>query len=105
MIKIVNTTLIILTCFYCFAYISSTKKQQEIIVYGSDECHYCIDTKIFLNQNNISLIYYDFDINKDKEQEMLSKLNGAKIQIDSFQLPVVDKNGTIFKKGKTSLHF
>ena len=105
MIKIINTSLIILTCFFCFAYTSSTKKQQEIIVYGSDGCHYCIDTKIFLNKNNISFTYYDIDLNKDKEQEMLSKLSNAKIPINSFQLPVIDKGGTIFTNGQNFIAF
>lgn len=105
MTKIIYTFLIILTCCFCFAFNSSTNKQQEIIVYGSDGCHYCIDTKIFLNKNNISFTYYDIDLNKDKEQEMLSKLSNAKIPIDSFQLPVIDKNGTIFTNGSNFIAF
>ena len=45
------------------------------------------------------------DFNKDKEQEMLSKLSNAKIPIDSFQLPVIDKNGTIFTNGSNFIAF
>ena len=29
----------------------------KVIIYGSDECHHCTDTKAFLTQNNISYIY------------------------------------------------
>lgn len=71
-------------------------KTEKIIVYGSDSCHSCIDTKAFLKEKHIKFIYYDIDINKKKEQEMLVKLQKANISIDILSLPVIDNKGAIF---------
>ena len=50
------------------------KKTKQIIVYGSDSCHYCTDTKKFLKKNGVSFIYYDVDQNQSKLNEMITKL-------------------------------
>lgn len=71
-------------------------KKGKIIVYGSDNCHSCIDTKAFLNEKKIKFTYYDIDINKKKEQEMLVKLQKANISIHTLTLPVIDNKGEIF---------
>lgn len=105
MIKRSKLALISLTCLLCFALTPNTKQEPKLIVYGSDACHYCIDTKTFLKQNNITFIYYDIDLNKDKEQEMLLKLNRAGISIDNFQLPVVDKSEVILTNGSNFIAF
>lgn len=34
-------------------------KTAKIIVYGSDSCHSCLDTKAFLKEKNIKFTYYD----------------------------------------------
>lgn len=69
---------------------------KKLIIYGSDTCHYCLDTKSFLKNNNIEFIYYDVDVNIDKQNEMIMKLKSAKISISNLNLPVVDKKGDIF---------
>ena len=71
-------------------------KKQKMIVYGSDSCHSCLDTKVFLKEKNIKFTYYDIDINKIKEQEMLAKLQKANISIHTLSLPVIDNKGDIF---------
>ena len=65
-------------------------KTNKIIVYGSDTCHYCIDTKAYLKEKNIEFTYYDVDINLLKQREMLIKLQNAGISVESLSLPVVD---------------
>lgn len=68
----------------------------QIIVYGSDTCHYCMDTKNFLKVNNIKFVYFDVDVNIDKQKEMIAKLKAANIALSNLMLPVVDKGGSIF---------
>ena len=65
-------------------------KTNKIIVYGSDTCHYCIDTKAYLKEKNIEFTYYDVDINLLKQREMITILQNAGISVESLSLPVVD---------------
>ena len=67
-----------------------------IIIYGSDTCHYCLDTKTYLISKKIDFEYYDIDQNKIKLDEMLSKLKKANISLSNLSLPVIDKDGVIF---------
>ncbi|MFG6684967.1 glutaredoxin family protein [Mariniflexile sp. HNIBRBA6329] len=76
------------------------QEQKTIIVYGSDTCHYCTDTKAFLKEKNVKFIYYDVDVNLEKQQEMLNKLIKANIDVSSLSLPVIDKGGELFTNGK-----
>ena len=70
--------------------------QDKIIVYGSDTCHYCLDTKAYLKERKIDFIYYDVDVNLLKQREMLVKMQKANIPVDNLSLPVIDKNGKLF---------
>ena len=74
-----------------------TKKEitSKIIVYGSDTCHYCVDTKSFLQEKNIVFTYYDVDINLEKQNEMVEKLQKAGIPLDAISLPIVDLQGKL----------
>ncbi|MDO7172046.1 glutaredoxin family protein [Mariniflexile sp. AS56] len=76
------------------------QEQKTIIVYGSDTCHYCTDTKAFLKEKKVKFIYFDVDVNLEKQQEMLNKLIKANIDVSSLSLPVIDKGGEIFTNGK-----
>ena len=70
-------------------------KTSKMIVYGSDTCHYCIDTKSFLKEKNIAFIYYDVDVNLEKQNEMVVKLQNAGIPLDAISLPIVDLQGKL----------
>ncbi|WP_299060238.1 glutaredoxin family protein [uncultured Polaribacter sp.] len=89
-----------LTTLYCNAqestYQTKQSKKEKIIVYGSDSCHSCIDTKAFLKEKKIEFTYFDIDVNKEKEQEMLVKLQKAHISINTLSLPVIDNKGDVF---------
>ncbi|WP_397364731.1 glutaredoxin family protein [Olleya sp. R77988] len=98
----------IVTIFYlfflsCNTFQSNSLNQTEpkqasktIIVYGSDTCHYCIDTKKFLEENKIAFKFYDIDRNDEALKEMLNKLTKAKIDVSDLKIPVIDKNGELF---------
>ena len=66
-----------------------------VIVYGSDTCHYCVDTKLFLKEKQVDFTYYDVDVNFEKQKEMVSKLQKAGIPLDAIALPVVDLKGNL----------
>ena len=79
-----------------FKYKNSDLLQSEkIIVYGSNDCHYCVDAKRHLTKNNIDYIFYDIDKNHKALQEMLIKLRKAKISTSNLSIPVIDKNGAM----------
>lgn len=71
------------------------RKINKIIIYGSDTCHYCVDTKSYLKEKNITFIYYDVDVNLEKQNEMVVKLQKAGILLDAISLPIVDLNGKL----------
>lgn len=80
--------------------LNTIQDKTSIIIYGSDTCHYCLDTKAYLKKKNIDFMYFDVDVNKEKEQEMVNKLRKANIPLSSLSLPVVDKHGELFVNGK-----
>ncbi|MGB6269920.1 MAG: glutaredoxin family protein [Olleya sp.] len=67
-----------------------------IIVYGSYTCHYCIDTKSFLEEHKIPFKFFDIDNNEVALQEMLNKLRKANIDVSDLKIPVIDKHGEVF---------
>jgi glutaredoxin len=69
---------------------------KTIVIYGSDECHHCIETKAFLKEKKIEFVFYDIDKNPVALQEMLLKLRQANISTSNLGIPVVDKNGKLF---------
>ncbi|WP_082048567.1 glutaredoxin family protein [Neotamlana nanhaiensis] len=70
-------------------------KYNKIIVYGSDSCHYCVDTKAFLKKNNVEFRYFDVDVNITMQREMLLKMEKAGLPVDELSLPVVDLQGQL----------
>lgn len=74
---------------------NTADKVQEIIIYGSGACHYCVDTKTFLTKKNIPFVFHDLDLDALKIEEMYVKLRKANISTANFQIPVVDKDGEI----------
>ncbi|MDY7395897.1 glutaredoxin family protein [Aureibaculum sp. 2210JD6-5] len=76
--------------------VSTAKNVNKMTIYGSDTCHYCLDTKAYLKERKIDFIYFDVDLNLVKQKEMLVKLQKAGIAVDNVSLPVVDFNGELF---------
>ena len=76
--------------------IAQEVSKKTIIVYGSDECHHCTDTKAFLKERKIDFVFFDIDKNPTALQEMLHKLRKANISLSNLGIPVVDKYGTLF---------
>ncbi|WP_396193862.1 glutaredoxin family protein [Flavobacterium sp.] len=76
---------------------TSTKLEKTVmIVYGSDDCHHCTDTKKYLKENHIEFVFYDIDKNQEALKEMLFKLKKANISTNNLSIPVIDKQGVIF---------
>jgi glutaredoxin len=73
-----------------------TNEKTALIVYGSDGCHHCIDTKKYLTERNISLVFYDIDKNNEALQEMLGKLRKAGLSTSNLGIPVIDKQSEVF---------
>ena len=101
--KLITSIIFLLLSFHVNAQVTNDKnkvtKHDKIIVYGSDTCHYCLDTKAYLKEKKVDFIYYDVDVNLVKQQEMLLKLQKANISIETLNLPVIDKKGDIFTNG------
>jgi glutaredoxin 3 len=102
-LKIIKMKKIIYLLFLIFGMFSANAQQNNIkpvvnkvIIYGSDDCHHCMDTKAFLTQNKISFEFFDIDKNPEALKEMLQKLKSANISTQNLGIPVVDKNGVIF---------
>lgn len=76
--------------------VETSKVEAKIIIYGSADCHHCIDTKKFLTENKIDFVFYDIDKDKVALAEMLAKLRVAKISTNGLGIPVIDKYGEIF---------
>jgi len=74
---------------------NTTQEVEDIIIYGSGTCHYCIDTKTYLTKKNIPFVFHDLDLDSQKIEEMYTKLRKANISTADFQIPVVDKDGEI----------
>jgi glutaredoxin len=65
-------------------------------VYGSPYCHYCSDLKTALEEKKIAYVFYDIDTNEVALNEMLAKLNKAKMSTNNLRIPVVDKYGVLY---------
>ena len=75
---------------------TSASEKKVMIVYGSDECYHCTDTKKYLKENQIKFVFYDIDKSQDALKEMLFKLKTANISTNNLSIPVIDKQGVIF---------
>ncbi|MBN3040737.1 MAG: glutaredoxin family protein [Candidatus Omnitrophica bacterium] len=60
----------------------------SVKLYSTPGCPYCIKTKDFLKQNNISFENFDVSADQDKAQEMINKSG-------QMGVPVIDINGEI----------
>ncbi|MDT0685887.1 glutaredoxin family protein [Autumnicola psychrophila] len=61
----------------------------SLAIYGSSDCHYCQDTKAYLQEKNIPFKFYDIYENQKNMQEMLLKLKKSGMSLNNIRLPVV----------------
>ncbi|MGB5980615.1 MAG: glutaredoxin domain-containing protein [Nonlabens sp.] len=67
------------------------KQSSSLVVYGVDDCHYCYDSKILLDENKVDYIFYNVDLNAEKRREMVEGLKKAGISLKSLKMPVIKK--------------
>lgn len=97
---------ILLFCCFLYAVLNTSAfaqqnkqndlKNNSIIIYGSDDCHHCIETKAYLTEKKIAFVFYDIDKNTEALKEMLTKLRNHNISTSNIGIPVVDKKGVLF---------
>lgn len=71
-------------------------KEKVMIIYGSADCHYCIDTKAYLDKRKIAYVFYDIDKDTVALREILAKLKQAGMPTYGLSIPVIDKYGVLF---------
>jgi glutaredoxin 3 len=71
-------------------------QEQVIRIYGSADCHYCIDAKAYLDQRKIPYLFFDIDRDPEALREMLAKLKQAGMPTYGIAIPVVEKKGELF---------
>tara|TARA_R110002111_G_scaffold43616_1_gene79693 strand:+ start:2228 stop:2548 length:321 start_codon:yes stop_codon:yes gene_type:complete len=64
----------------------------KIVIYGSEKCNHCIQLKDDLDSAGMQYTFYDLDVNREKELEMIDKLKKYKIR-GNVSIPVLDLNG------------
>ena len=76
----------------------------NIIVYSSNFCHYCVQAKKLLERLNLS--YQEINIQNfpEKREEMLSKSNGKRtvpqIFVNDYHVGGYDELNTLVQKGE-----
>lgn len=73
---------------------SGIKQTKDIIVYGSDNCHHCVDFKAKLDSVKFTYDFKDVEFNEFMHNEMVSKVRGARI-MGQINYPVIDVEGKI----------
>jgi glutaredoxin 3 len=68
---------------------SQKSSQNTCIVYGSNTCHHCIETKKFLSSQGVSFDFYDIDEDTVALRKMLSELHKRGISTKNLGIPVV----------------
>lgn len=89
MIQIQYFVFFVLFSFFTNAQKQEIKNNSIIYLYGSSSCHTCIDTKKFLEKENINYIFYDVDTNFEKQREMIDYLRKSNISLKNLNLPAV----------------
>lgn len=62
--------------------------QQNVVVYTTPTCGYCMAVKDYLSDHNIDYTEYDVSQNRQKAQEMMDKTG-------QMGVPVVEINGDV----------
>lgn len=72
---------------------TTTLAANGLILYGSNSCGYCINTRNELDAAGIDYTFYDVNDDAEKSTEMWDKINAAGLSTTSVGFPVVDANG------------
>ena len=70
------------------------EQTKKIIVYGSDNCHHCVDFKAQLDSVGFTYDFRDVEFNEMMNNEMVSKVRASGVQ-GGFKYPVIDIEGNI----------
>lgn len=54
------------------------QQEKDVFIYGSNACDHCINLKKALDSAEIEYTFYDIDVDKVRENEMVSLLNKYK---------------------------
>ena len=74
----------------------------QVVIYGSNSCSHCIDLKKDLDSVKIEYTFYDVELDKEKEKEMVDLLN--KYKSDGYvRFPLVEVNSRQLINGATLL--
>lgn len=82
---------------YLFAFMlilinGCTKKQPEITIYGSNQCHHCTDLKAALDSAGMVYTFNDIDTSDQFAREMFEKVKESNQTNVRISLPVVQIN-------------
>lgn len=61
---------------------SKINNNNDVIVFGLENCGYCKNTKFFLKSNNINYKYYSIDDSKDLFFKLFTKLSTVHIELN-----------------------
>ena len=70
------------------------RQTKEIIVYGSNNCHHCVDFKAKLDSVEFTYDFRDVEFNEMMNNEMIYKVRASGVQ-GGFKYPVLDIEGNI----------
>jgi glutaredoxin len=70
------------------------RQTKEIIVYGSDNCHHCVEFKAQLDSVGFTYNFRDVEFNPMMNNEMVSKVRASGVQ-GGIKYPVIDIEGNI----------
>jgi len=73
----------------------NTNTTPDVIVYGSPQCGYCVETVNELKKNKINYVFYDIDTDENKQNEAWGKLLKKYPNTEYVNFPIVDVKGDI----------
>jgi len=70
------------------------RQTKEIIVYGSANCHHCVEFKVQLDSVGFTDDFRDVEFNSMMNNEMNAKVRASGV-LGGFKYPVIDIDGNI----------
>jgi len=98
---------IILFLFHCISNSVNTEgpivgiHKESLVVFGVDDCHYCMNTRQFLEKEQILFTFYNVDKNLEKRNEMVSALRKNNVDLTRLNMPVIQyRNKFLLREGE-----